>query len=76
MSEESLDHLVCIAVGGPPLSQWDAKPAVHLWWTAKQRMEVQAQEASQDQAHQVMLRRAQALLLKCTILAWMTGALR
>ena len=40
LSEDSLDHLVRIAVDGLPLSQWDAKPAVNLWWKSKQWREV------------------------------------
>ena len=27
-----LDHLVRIAVDGPPLNQWDPTDAVQLWW--------------------------------------------
>ena len=37
LSEDTLDHLVRIAVDGPPLAQWDATDAVHLWWRGKQR---------------------------------------
>ena len=41
LSEDTLDHLVRIAVDGPPLAQWDATDAVHLWWRSKQRRQVQ-----------------------------------
>ena len=37
LSEYRLDHLVRIAVDGPPLY---AKPAVNLWWKSKQCREV------------------------------------
>ena len=40
LSEDHLDDLVRIAVDGPPLSQWDARGAVQLWWKAKQRRQV------------------------------------
>ena len=36
LSEDTLDHL-----DGPPLAQWDATDAVHLWWRSKQRRQVQ-----------------------------------
>ena len=37
LSEDHLDDLMRISVDGPPLSQWDATPSVHLWWKDKQR---------------------------------------
>ena len=33
--EDRLDQLVRIKVDGPPFAQWDATPAVQLWWKAK-----------------------------------------
>ena len=32
LGKDRLDHLVRIAVDGPPLNQWDATDAVQLWW--------------------------------------------
>ena len=40
LGEDRLDHLVHIAVDGPPLSQWDATDAVRLWWKSKQRRQI------------------------------------
>ena len=40
LSENRLDDLIRIAVEGPPLSQWDATGAVHLWWKDKQRRNI------------------------------------
>ena len=37
LGENCLDNLLRIAVDCPPLAQWDAIPAVRLWWKDKQR---------------------------------------
>ena len=46
LSEDTLDHLVCITIDGPPLAQWDASDAVHLWWRSKQRRQIQYTRAA------------------------------
>ena len=35
LGEDRLDQLDRIKVDGPPFAQWDATPAVQLWWKAK-----------------------------------------
>ena len=40
LSEDRLDDLLQIAVDAPPLVQWDASPAVQLWWKDKQHRQV------------------------------------
>lgn len=46
LGEDKLDHLIRIAVDGPPFNQWDATDAVHLWWKSKQRRQVQDSRAA------------------------------
>lgn len=46
LSEDRLDHLVRIAVDGPPFSEWDSTHAVHLWWKSKLRRQVQDTRAT------------------------------
>ena len=41
LGEDRLDSLLCIATTGPPLSNWDATPAVQLRWSAKQWRDVE-----------------------------------
>ena len=42
LGEDRLDHLVRIAVDGPPFHQWDATDAVQLWWKSNtQRRQMQ-----------------------------------
>lgn len=41
LSENTLLHLVRIAVDGPPLALWDASDAVQPWWISKQHRPVQ-----------------------------------
>ena len=41
LGEDRLDSLLHIATTGPPLSNWDATPAVQLWWSDKQRRDVE-----------------------------------
>ena len=42
LREDKLDHLVRIAVDGPPFHQWDDKESVQLWWkSSTQRRQVQ-----------------------------------
>ena len=47
LGEDRLDHLVHIAVDGPPFHQWDATEAVQLWWkSSTQRRQVQDARAA------------------------------
>ena len=46
LTEDTLDHLLRITVDGPPLAQWDASDAVHLWWKGKQRRQVEDTRAA------------------------------
>ena len=48
LGEDRLDHLVRIAVDGPPFHQWEATDAVQLWWKSRtQRRQVQMQGLQQ-----------------------------
>ncbi len=40
LSENHLDDLLRISVDGPPASEWNATNAVRLWWSDKQRRQV------------------------------------
>ena len=40
LTENHLDDAVHIAIDGPPLSQWDASNAVHLWWSDRHRRQI------------------------------------
>ena len=48
LSENHLDHLVCITVDAPSLAQWDASTAGKLWWKDKKRRQVASTSTPQD----------------------------
>ena len=41
LGEDRLDSLLRIATIGPPLLEWDASPAVELWWSDKRRRDIE-----------------------------------
>jgi len=50
LREDHLDDLMCIAIDGSPLLQWDASGAIDLWWK-KSRRQVSDKRATPRPSH-------------------------